>query len=109
MSLKCEHRHNGIMSSKKKENMVEATLLVAFAFVLFLLLRRRRQRRLKNKKSSARKQWVRSIFQVEARRAHSKYYNLVKELGLSDKRVLGKLANILDELRYLGCSCSIVI
>ena len=63
--------------------MVEA-VLVAFAIVLFFLIRRRRKS-LQNKITSTRKIWVRPIFQEEARRANSQYYNLVKELGLGDR------------------------
>ena len=65
--------------------MAEETLRVAFACILFILMRRRRQRRLEKRKSSKRKQWVRPIFQEDARRAYSQYHNLVKELGLSDR------------------------
>ena len=62
--------------------MAEA-LLLAFAIVLFFLTIRQRKS-LQNKTAASRKIWVRTIFQEEARRANSQYYNLVKELGLSD-------------------------
>ena len=62
--------------------MADATLLVAFAVILFLLLRRRRRQA---KKSAARKEWVRPIFQDEARRAHGQYHNFVRELSLGDR------------------------
>ena len=63
--------------------MVEAVLM-AFAIVLFFLIRRWRKS-LQNKTTMTRKIWVRPIFQEEARRADSQYYNLVKELGLGDR------------------------
>ena len=72
--------------SSKENKMVEAVLM-AFAIVLFFLIRSRRKS-LQNKTTMTRKIWVRPIFQEEARRANSQYYNLVKELGLGDREYI---------------------
>jgi len=63
--------------------MAEA-LLVAYAIVLFFLIRRQ-EKVSKTRQLRQEKIWVRPIFQEEARRANSQYYNLVKELGLGDR------------------------
>ena len=70
------------MSSK--ENKMAEVLLLAFAIVLFFQIRRRRKS-LQNKTTTSRKIRVRPVFQEEARRANSQYYNLAKELGLCDR------------------------
>ena len=57
---------------------------MAFAIVLFFSNEKARKS-LQNKATASRKSWVRPIFQEEARRANSHYYNLVKELGLGDR------------------------
>jgi hypothetical protein len=36
-------------------------------------------------KNARRKEWVRLIFQQEARRAHGQYHNLVRGLSLGDR------------------------
>ena len=64
--------------------MAEETL-VAFAMILFLFLRRRRRRRRQRENIAGRKEWVRPVFQEEARRAHGQYHNLVRELRLGDR------------------------
>ena len=63
--------------------MAEA-LLAAFAIVLVFLMRRQ-EKVSKTRLLRQGKSWVRPIFQEEARRANSPYYNLVKELGLGDR------------------------
>ena len=49
---------------EKKNLKMEEETLVAFGIILVLFLRRRRQQRLKNRR---RKEWVRPIFQQEAK------------------------------------------
>ena len=70
---------------EKKNLKMEEETLVAFGIILALFLRRRRRRRQQRLKNSRRKEWVRPIFQQEARRVHGQYNNLVRELSLGDR------------------------
>ena len=70
---------------EKKNLKMEEETLVAFGIILVLFLRRRRRRRQQRLKNRRRKEWVRPIFQQEARRVHGQYNNLVRELRLGDR------------------------